>query len=73
MDVPRNHDTTLADLKVGITAEKARRILGNPRDINRSAGGREQWCYPQGYVYIENGIVSSLQNRAGGVFEAIWR
>ena len=64
MELPRyNLDTTLEDLKPGITAEKARRILGSPLYINGT-----QWVYRNGYVYVENGVVVSLQNRAGEVF-----
>jgi hypothetical protein len=59
---------TLADLKIGITAEQCRRILGNPLRING-----DQWVYARGYIYIRNGVVSSMQNKAGGVFAAEWK
>jgi hypothetical protein len=69
MELPRyNLDTTLEDLKPGITAEKARRILGSPLYVN----GR-QWVYRNGYVYVEDGIVVALQNRAGEVFAKSWK
>ena len=46
MQMPRyNLETTLDDLKVGITSEKLIRILGNPGQINGT-----QWVYRRGYI-----------------------
>lgn len=59
---------TIADLRIGITAEQCRLILGNPLRINGS-----QWVYPRGYIYIEGGKVTAMQNRNGGVFAADWK
>ena len=55
---------------VGMTAEEARRSWGNPTKINTSVGSygkHEQWVYRRGgapaqYVYVENGMVSSMQS-----------
>lgn len=57
-------------IMVGMTAEQARRSWGAPTKINRSIGTygtHEQWVYDLGrsrsqYVYIENGIVASMQS-----------
>ena len=50
--------------KVGMTAEQVRKSRwGNPNKINKdtySWGVTEQWVYKQGYVYLENGIVTSV-------------
>jgi hypothetical protein len=74
MDTPRyNLDTELTDLKIGISAEKARRILGNPLRVNPSGNNGEQWCYARGQVYVEGGVVVALQNFSGDVFDATWK
>lgn len=53
-------------VKIGMTAEMCREAWGKPNDINRSVGSwgvHEQWCYKWGgYLYIENGILTSFQN-----------
>lgn len=59
---------TIADLRVGITAEQCRLILGNPQEVN----GR-QWVYARGYIYVEDGVVVAMQNKAGAVFAADWK
>lgn len=59
---------TIADLRVGITAEQCRLILGNPRRINGT-----QWVYARGYIYMRDGKVEAMQNKAGGVFAAEWK
>lgn len=54
---------------LGMTAEDARRSWGSPTKINASIGGygkHEQWVYERGryrtqYVYVENGVVTSMQ------------
>lgn len=69
MELPRhNMETTLEDLKVGITQEKLLRIMGNPLRINGT-----QWVYARGYIYVQDGVVVSLQNRYGDVFAADWK
>jgi hypothetical protein len=69
MELPRhNLETTLEDLKVGITQEKLLRILGNPLRVNGT-----QWIYRTGQVYVENGVVVALQNYYGDVFAAEWK
>jgi hypothetical protein len=67
MELPHYNATTLADLKIGISADKVRRILGNPQRIN-NYGREEQWIYPTGIVYVENGVLTAMQNMNGGVF-----
>lgn len=59
---------TIADLRIGITAEQCRLILGRPLRINGN-----QWVYQRGYIYIEDGKVSSMQTRGGSVFAADWK
>jgi hypothetical protein len=69
MDTPRyNLETEIKDLRIGLPAEKVVRILGNPQQINGS-----QWVYGGGYIYIENGVVTAMQNKSGGVFDASWK
>lgn len=59
---------TIADLRIGITEEQCRLILGNPRTTNG-----DQWVYPRGYIYMRDGKVESMQNKSGGVFAAAWK
>lgn len=54
---------------IGMTAEQARAGWGVPSDINRTTGTfgvHEQWVYgeygEQGFLYMENGILTSIQN-----------
>jgi hypothetical protein len=38
---------------------------GRPEDVNRTITANkvnEQWVYSGGYIYIENGIVTTIQN-----------
>lgn len=53
-------------VKIGMTAEMCREAWGNPYKVNRSTGiwgVHEQWCYKWGgYLYLENGILTSIQN-----------
>lgn len=54
---------------IGMTADEARQSWGAPNKVNTSIGsyGRhEQWVYDRGrsraqYVYVENGVVTSMQ------------
>ena len=56
---------------IGMTAEEVVRSWGRPNKVNRSisaAGTNEQWIYERGdvarhqYLYIENGILRSIQS-----------
>lgn len=50
---------------IGMNEGEVIDILGKPEDINRtttSSGISEQWVYPNGYVYFEDGIVDTIQN-----------
>lgn len=53
--------------KVGMTESQVRNCAwGAPNDINRdeySWGVKEQWVYDEGYVYFEDGIVTSVSYR----------
>lgn len=53
-------------IALGMTAADVRASSwGAPRDINRTInkwGVSEQWVYDGGYVYFENGVVTSIQN-----------
>lgn len=52
-------------VRIGMPAELCRASWGTPRDINRSIGSygvHEQWCYNGGYLYMEDGILKSIQN-----------
>jgi hypothetical protein len=70
----RTADATTADSKakgyieayIGMTAEELRnsKSWGEPNRINRTttaSGVREQWVYYGRYVYLEDGIVTSIQ------------
>lgn len=50
---------------VGMPAAAALAAVGTPKKINRtlSAGGpHEQWVYENGYIYVEDGFVRSIQD-----------
>ncbi|MGE7217158.1 hypothetical protein ACQKJC_11710 [Priestia koreensis] len=50
---------------IGMTEEEVLDILGKPQDINptiTSSGTSEQWVYPNGYIYLEDGIVDAIQD-----------
>lgn len=52
-------------VRIGMTADQARAAWGTPNDINRSAysfGVHEQWVYDGGYLYFEDGLLTSIQN-----------
>lgn len=69
MELPRNNlDTEIKDLRIGTPAEKVLRILGNPLHVNGS-----QWVYGGGYIYVDNGVVTAMQNKSGDVFDASWK
>lgn len=53
-------------VRVGMTAEDVlASSWGAPRDVNRTTtayGVREQWVYTGGYLYFENGKLTTIQN-----------
>lgn len=53
-------------VRIGMTAERVRlSSWGNPRSINRTISANsthEQWCYDGGYLYFEDGILTTIQN-----------
>ncbi|HYW09972.1 MAG TPA: hypothetical protein VE913_23605 [Longimicrobium sp.] len=52
-------------IQLGFTPQQVRAGWGRPRDITRSIytfGVHEQWVYDGGYVYFEDGVVTSIQN-----------
>jgi len=52
-------------VSIGMTAEQIRKSSwGKPKSINETitAGGKhEQWVYGGGYLYLENGVLTSIQ------------
>lgn len=54
------------EVQTGMTAEMCRESWGEPDDINKTIGSwgtHEQWCYNWGgYLYIENGKLTAIQN-----------
>lgn len=57
------------DLKLGMSADAARRVWGQPERVNRSttaAGVREQWVYgtvhKREYLYFYGGVLVSIQD-----------
>ena len=51
-------------LRIGFTARQVRESVGRPERINTTvtaAGTHEQWVYGGDYVYLSNGIVTSVQ------------
>ena len=61
-----NFESLVSERKVavGMTAKMVQRSWGLPKRVNSSihASSRfEQWVYESEYVYLENGLVTSLQ------------
>jgi hypothetical protein len=61
-----NEENGYFDPKIGMTTEKLlqSKKWGKPSDINKTTtkyGVSEQWVYSRGYVYLEDGIVTSIQ------------
>jgi hypothetical protein len=64
-------DTAAADCKrrggvsIGMTADQVRATCwGKPQSVNRTItarGNHEQWVYGSSYVYLEQGVVTSIQ------------
>lgn len=54
------------DPAIGMTADEVKMSKwGEPGKINTTTtkyGTSEQWVYSQGYIYLENGIVTAIQN-----------
>lgn len=52
-------------VKIGMTADEVKASCwGNPARVNQTItarGKHEQWVYRSGYVYLENGTVTSIQ------------
>lgn len=51
--------------RIGFTADQVRAAVGPPYRINRTGnreGVREQWVYPGGYLYLEDGVLTSWQD-----------
>jgi hypothetical protein len=52
-------------VRIGMTADQVRKSSwGRPKSINEtitSAGRREQWVYGNSYLYLENGVLTSIQ------------
>jgi hypothetical protein len=52
-------------VRIGMTAAQCESAWGKPQRVNRTinAHGRtEQWVYAGGYLYLDNGILRSIQN-----------
>ena len=53
-------------VRIGMTQEQARNSnWGNPRKINKTTGRygvHEQWVYDGGYLYFDDGILTTIQN-----------
>jgi len=53
-------------VRIGMTQEQVRNSnWGNPRKINKTTGRYgvyEQWVYNGGYLYFEDGILTTIQN-----------
>lgn len=50
---------------LGMTQSQVIASFGHPGTINRTSGSwgvYEQWVYSRGYLYFENGILTSWQN-----------
>jgi hypothetical protein len=50
---------------IGATDQQVMFSWGRPEDVNRTITAnrnREQWIYSGGYIYIENGVVTAIQN-----------
>lgn len=71
LDIKREFDYAIAshEIKLGMTEEMVIQSWGNPAKVNttvHNGGKSEQWVYRRGkvksdYVYLENGIVTSVQ------------
>lgn len=63
---PNIPDATLRDPEAGMTADEVRASTwGSPSAIESSetnSGIREQWTYDFGNIYLENGVVTLVQN-----------
>jgi hypothetical protein len=54
-------------VSIGMTGEQVRKSSwGKPKSINETItarGKHEQWVYGGGYLYLENGVLTSIQTR----------
>lgn len=46
-------------ISVGMTAEMLKLSWGEPKNINRSSYGDDQWVYDDQYVYLKNGVITA--------------
>ncbi len=65
--IPSEQLRKLAQGRIWVGAKEQYVILswGTPKDINRTITANtehEQWVYDGGYIYLDNGIVSGIQN-----------
>lgn len=55
----------MGGVAVGMSANQVRKSCwGEPQSVNEtttSRGRHEQWVYASGYVYLDNGVVTSIQ------------
>ena len=58
-------DTKKRGVDIGMTADAVRKSSwGKPQKVNSTitANGRhEQWVYGGGYLYLDNGVLTSIQ------------
>jgi hypothetical protein len=53
-------------VRIGMTSQQVEMSIGSPTKINTDTyadGIHEQWIYKSKYVYLENGIVTAIQDR----------
>lgn len=53
-------------IHLGMTKEEVRESWGEPKDINRTVSlqyTHEQWVYSGHYLYFENGLLATIQDR----------
>ncbi len=69
-DVEFNKFFVLGKPAIGMSEAQLRKVMGNPKKINANnyqGNQRDQWIFEKGndryYVYVDDGIVSSIQHR----------
>lgn len=56
-------------LSVGVSAAACIALWGAPQEINRTTTAghvNEQWVYVRGYLYLDNGILTAIQDTPTG-------
>lgn len=51
-------------IRIGMTADQVRAAWGKPDKINSTTsafGDTQQWVYGESYVYVDNGVLRSIQ------------